>query len=157
MTLLATQAGLHTRLLLRTLDDLTDEDGLRRLDHGTNNARFIAAHLVESRHWTLQLLGSECPPVFDGTLAYGTSIDTVGPLPTLAAIRAEWEAISPALEERLAGLDAAALGLPSTRRFPVDDATLGGTLAFLLHHEAYHIGQLGLLRRAVGLPAMRYR
>jgi hypothetical protein len=43
-----------------------------------------------------------------------------------------------------------------------DDAAVraGGTtnsIAFLLHHEAYHIGQLALLRRYTGSPAMSYR
>jgi hypothetical protein len=36
----------------------------------------------------------------------------------------------------------------------------GGTtnhIAFLIHHEAYHIGQMALVRRYVGSAAMSYR
>jgi len=45
----------------------------------------------------------------------------------------------------------------STTRFPVADPTRLGTLAFLAQHDTYHIGQLALLRRFVGLKAMSYR
>ena len=34
--------------------------------------------------------------------------------------------------------------------------TLAGVWAFLNHHQAYHIGQIGLLRRGFGKPPMRY-
>jgi hypothetical protein len=39
----------------------------------------------------------------------------------------------------------------------VGDRTLLGALAFLAQHESYHVGQLALLRKYAGLPAMRYR
>ena len=84
-------------------------------------------------------------------------MDDLERVPTLGEIREEWLAVSPVLEARLAALTPEDLAGKTTQRFPIDDATLAGTLAFLLHHEAYHLGQLGLLRRAAGLPAMRYR
>ena len=43
-----------------------------------------------------------------------------------------------------------------SQRFPIADPTLRGALDFLLHHEAYHIGQMAFLRRCFGLPAMSY-
>ena len=36
-----------------------------------------------------------------------------------------------------------------------DPSTLGSR-AFLVQHDSYHIGQLAMLRRVHGLPAMRY-
>jgi hypothetical protein len=54
-------------------------------------------------------------------------------------------------------LDASMLDQQSTTRFPISDKSVVGTIAFLLHHEAYHIGQLALLRRYTGSPAMSYR
>jgi hypothetical protein len=37
---------------------------------------------------------------------------------------------------------------------PTPAGPLGGTLAFLATHEAYHVGQLAMLRRNFGLPGM---
>lgn len=52
--------------------------------------------------------------------------------------------------------DSAELNAPSSQRFPVDLPTVHGGLGFLLQHESYHIGQLALLRKYFGYPAMRY-
>jgi hypothetical protein len=30
-------------------------------------------------------------------------------------------------------------------------------VAFLAHHEGYHLGQLGLIRKALGLPSLPFR
>ena len=42
-------------------------------------------------------------------------------------------------------------------RFPGVDRTRLGALTFLVQHDSYHIGQLALLRKPAGLPAMSYR
>lgn len=157
MVTLQTQAALHTRLYLNCLDGMDDSTARWRAEARTNSALFVAAHLVDSRAWTSRMLGLEIPAPFGGELKYGTSIDDVPDLPELEEVIDEWTAVSALLEARLQAVSAADLTAPATQRFPVDDPTVGGALAFLMHHEAYHIGQLGLLRRAVGLPAMKYR
>ena len=48
------------------------------------------------------------------------------------------------------------LGSPAPTKTPIADETLGGMLAFLMHHEAYHIGQMDLLRKYLGKDAMSY-
>ncbi|HEX9723580.1 MAG TPA: hypothetical protein VGC53_04790 [Vicinamibacteria bacterium] len=41
--------------------------------------------------------------------------------------------------------------------FPIEDGkSLLGCITFLLEHEAFHIGQIALLRRYLGLGAMKY-
>lgn len=155
--ILATQAVLHTRLYLNCLDGMDDSTARWRAEGRTNSALFVAAHLVDSRAWTARLLGLEIPEPFGGALRYGTSLDDLAELPDLEEVVDEWTAVSALLEGRLAALTPEELAAPATQRFPVGDASVGGALAFLLHHEAYHIGQLSLLRRAVGLPAMAYR
>lgn len=152
-----TQAALHTRLCLNCLDGMDDASARWRAEGRTNSALFIAAHLVDSRAWTARMLGLEIPEPFGGALRYGTSLDDLAELPGLEEVVDEWTAVSALLEGRIAALTSEEWAAPATQRFPVEDASVGGALAFLLHHEAYHIGQLGLLRRAVGLPAMAYR
>lgn len=153
----ATQAALHTRLYLNCLDGMDDSAARWRAEARTNSALFVAAHLVDSRAWTARMLGLEIPAPFGGILKYGTSMEDVPDLPDLEAVREEWTAVSAMFQARLAALTPDDLAAPSAQRFPVEDQSVAGSLAFLLHHEAYHIGQLGLLRRAVGLSAMKYR
>lgn len=45
---------------------------------------------------------------------------------------------------------------PSPIQLPISDSTIKGTLAFFAHHEAYHLGQLGLVRRYHGYEGMKY-
>lgn len=150
-------AVLHTRLFLNCLDEMTDQAASLRVAGQTNSAAFVAAHLVDSRAWTARMLGVDIPAPFGGTVAYGSSMDDLEAVPTLEAAREEWRAVSAVLEARLGALTPGDLETMATQRFPIDDPTTGGALAFVLHHEAYHLGQLALLRRAAGLPAMRYR
>lgn len=39
---------------------------------------------------------------------------------------------------------------------PLAGPTLLGTIAFLMQHESYHVGQMGLLRKQLGRPATTY-
>lgn len=151
------QVTLHTHLFRRCLEQMTEEQARIRLEGRTNSAAFVAAHLVDSRTWTCRMLGLELPEPFGGAIVYGTSIEDVTELPGLEEILDEWKAVSAVLEGRVQALTAEELARPASQRFPVEDPSVAGALGFLLHHEAYHIGQLALLRRAVGLPAMRYK
>lgn len=149
-------AALHTRLFLNCLERMDDEAASLRVGGHTNSAAFVAAHLVDSRAWTARMLGVDIPPPFGGAVAYGSSMEAVQSMPTLAESTEEWLAVSALLEVRMQALTAADLAADAGLRFPIEDGSLAGALAFLLHHEAYHIGQLSLLRRAAGLPAMEY-
>jgi uncharacterized damage-inducible protein DinB len=54
-------------------------------------------------------------------------------------------------------MTAADLDAPLTTQFPgAADQTVLSALTFLVQHDSYHVGQLALLRKYVGLPAMRY-
>jgi len=150
-------AAMHTRLFRNCLDGLDEATARHRVNAQTNSAAFLAAHLVDARAWTARLLGLDIPEPFGGAIAYGTSIEDIPELPELGQVRDEWAVVSALLEARIAALTPEELAAPAGQRFPIGDPSLAGALAFLLHHEAYHIGQLALLRRVNGLPPMAYR
>jgi uncharacterized damage-inducible protein DinB len=93
-------------------------------------------------------------PILD-LLAAAESFDELGDRAPLAAVREAWDALNPILAEAITDLDAERPpAVPG--RLPAADGTRMGTLVFLLQHEAYHLGQIGLLRRELGFPALRY-
>lgn len=147
---------LNTRLFHNCLDGLTDEQGRARPAAGVNSAAFVAAHLADTRFAIAAWLGAPLPNPLAPVLAEARGIDEVDDLPTLAAIRAAWDAASDVVEERLSVLTPAELNGPAPQRFPAGGPTLLGALGFLAQHDSYHVGQLALLRKAAGLPAMRY-
>lgn len=153
---LATILRLDTLLFHACLEGMDDEAARRRPTPATNSAAFVAVHLVDSRHYLARLLGAEPTNPFAGLLEGVESIDELSTLPSLDEVRRAWDDVSATLDVRLESVTDEELRAPSPQRFPVDDPTVGGALAFLAQHDAYHVGQLSLLRKYLGLPAMRY-
>ena len=147
---------LNTRLLHNCLDGMGEASARARPVADANSAAFIAAHVADTRFAIAAWLGAALPNPLAPALAEARGIDDVRELPPLSEVRAAWDAASEAIDARLAALTAAELDAPAPQRFPAGGPTLLGALAFLAQHDSYHVGQLALLRKAAGLPAMRY-
>jgi uncharacterized damage-inducible protein DinB len=156
ITALAEILRLNTRLFRNCLDGFTDEMAGRRPSGGTNSAAFIASHLTDARFYLLKLLGAEQPNPVAASLAGARSIDDVKQLLPLPEIQAAWTTAAHALRDCLESITTADLDAKTSTRFPMPDPTILGVLTFLVQHDTYHIGQLALLRKHAGLPAMRY-
>ncbi len=148
--------SLNTRLFLNCLDDLTEEAAQWRKNGGGNNVNFIALHLVDARFYLARTLGAEIPNPFSEDLERANSIDDIEQFPSMDEIRATWIDVSRQLLQRMVALPEDVLWGDSEQESPVEDNTKLGGVAFLLHHESYHIGQMGLLRRQLGYPSMSY-
>jgi uncharacterized damage-inducible protein DinB len=154
---LAAILRLNQHLMVNCLDGLTDDAARRRHADGVNSATFIAAHVTDTRFFILRLLGGSLENPLSALLDKAKSIDDITDWPTLDTIRAAWNSVSAAIHERLDAVTAAELAAPSERGFPGVEPTRLGVLTFLVQHDSYHVGQLAMLRRLHGLPAMRYR
>lgn len=147
---------LNTRLFRNCLEGMDDDAGARRIDDRTNPPSFVAAHLLDARAYLARLLGLDAAHPYREELAGVGHVDELERLPPLAGILEAWDDLSDRLLSSLEEVDAETLEAPAGQPFPVDDARLLGALAFLVQHESYHIGQLALLRKHAGLPAMTY-
>jgi len=145
---------LNTGLFFNALRDLDDDHARRRVAPGVNSAAFIAAHLVDARHYLLKQLGVAHPNPMD---AFGQvrGEDELRALPPLADLRAAWLDVTPVLRAALLALTPEQAAQPE-QTFPIALTGALGAVVFLLHHESYHLGQLGLLRKHLGQPAMAY-
>jgi uncharacterized damage-inducible protein DinB len=123
---------------------------------GTNPMAFLAAHLVDARCFLGAMLGVRIANPIGDTLEEAGSADEVADLPSLDVLRAEWRRVSAQVGTALARITHEHWTATAEQRFPVPDRTVGGSVAFLLQHESYHVGQLALLRRQLGYPAMTY-
>ena len=153
---LAEILDLNARLLRNCLDGLSDDQAHARPSATTNSAAFIAAHLADSRFFLLRALGVDRASPLSRYLDGKRAIDDITERIPLGEVQAAWSAASTALRERLETVSAADLDAPVTTRFPVNDRTTLGVLTFLVQHDSYHVGQLALLRKHAGLPAMKY-
>lgn len=147
---------LNTRLFLNCLQGVIEADGVGRVSPHTNSLAFIAVHLVDARHFLSKGLGLALANPFAEALANVQRIDDADRLPSLDELRDAWRDVSDPLAERLAALHDEELVAPAPQQFPVDDGSVLGEIAFLLQHEAFHIGQMAFLRKQLGYESMSY-
>jgi hypothetical protein len=148
---------LNTRLFENCLQDLTDAQCAVRVAPSVNNILFIATHVTDTRFAIAHWIGSRIDNPLASIVGNARGLDDLLDLPSLSLVRAAWHDVSEVIAARLSRLTVSELDAPSPAQFPIGGPTLLGALAFLAQHDSYHIGQLALLRKAVGLPAMTYR
>ena len=153
---LAGTLRLNRRLFRNCLDGITEEQARARPSDVTNSAAFVAAHMAESRFYTLKVLGAERPNPLARYLGEWRGIDEIQEWPSLAEIESAWAEASVALDARLEAVAPGELDAPSGTRMPIEDTSVLGLLGFMVQHDSYHLGQLSLLRKHAGLPAMAY-
>jgi uncharacterized damage-inducible protein DinB len=148
---IAFQFGFAPRAVALNIEGVSEEDARKRPTGGGNSINWVVGHIISSRQGVLTLLGAEPTWPRETTDAYarGTSgdIPAAAELP-LSRLLEDLSATTPIIVERLEALSGEELAAPSSN----PEQTLGQRLAFLVFHESYHVGQLGLLRRLIGKP-----
>ncbi len=147
---------LNDHLFSNCFDGVDAASAQRRFSPHTNNMSFVGAHLVEVRFFLISRLGDPVKGPFAELLDGIRGIDELRRFPAPERILEGWKRGGELLRQRLETLDAADLDDPFPERIPASDRTVLGSITFLLHHEAYHIGQLAMLRKAAGFAAMAY-
>ncbi len=146
---------LNVRLFLATFDGVDDRIATQRPNDQTNHMAFIACHLLDARHFLASYAGCGTEKPFKEVLD-AERFEDIERFPTVKEITGAWSDISGILVEIFPRLEPSELAKDSPQPFPIKDGSLLGGITFLLEHESYHIGQLGLLRRLFGLPSMKY-
>jgi uncharacterized damage-inducible protein DinB len=157
-TALKAQLDLHNRLFNNVLDGITEEESSTRSNEHINHIKWIAGHMLATRMGSMSRMAGLEPNTSYGTLfARGVKPDPNAPYPSLEEIMSKWNSRGAAISEGIAALPEQALSSKSGADVPISDDTLQGLIAFLVSHEAYHIGQLSLLRKMAGKEAMSFR
>lgn len=126
----------------RLLDGLSADDAARRIPGVTHSIAEIVAHLVFWQTWFLERCSGVAVPM---------AAHAAQGWPEAGA--ADWESLR---GEFVAGLRRA-LELPDDGRLnppiefpPIADYTIADALTHLAQHNAHHLGQIVILRQAIG-------
>ncbi len=162
--IIAKQFALHNRLFNNVLEGIGDVKGNERVSGEVNHLQWIGGHLVNVRYRFLPMFGkpvsfphaekytdASLPP--PQTRAISASIE----YPSLSEISGYWNAIVPDFAESVSVLGNDQLATEMPFSVPIGGKTLLDVLAFLASHEAYHIGQMSIIRKYLGLEAMSYK
>jgi hypothetical protein len=132
--------------------DFTDADW-RVTDPAGHDPRWIMGHLATYRRRAAGMLGAPQPAAaWEEHFVRGTSAADLpadlDPRELVAAFQAAHEAML----GRWDLVSREELAKPLGRTLPDGTSTVGDAVRFMAYHEAYHLGQLGLLRRIAGKP-----
>ena len=141
--------------LFRTSDHYL-EQSVRRLDDRAlrhrvgraNSLLWTAGHVTVGRLRLLTMLGEDVDVPW--TDVVGRGADEVGDrLPSLPEVLGRWQESAGLLFERLSELSDEDLDTGTSLALPGSDGSLLGTITYYAFHEAYHIGQLAVIRKAL--------
>lgn len=115
---------------------------------GANSANWILGHLVVARRGILGLLGQPQPKDPD-LAAYGRGGDGQGGALSWDELLTRFGALGESLAAAIASVPD--WDKPTLHPVLQKEQPLEQVLAFLHMHEAYHLGQIGLVRKLLGL------
>jgi len=154
---LLVQFDLHNALFNNVLVDISESESEVRLAPGINHVKWLAGHLVWGQGGLARMGG--VPMDIEWLAHYDTQIPSPpGPelrTPSLEEIKVEWNKLNDPIRKGLTNLPEEVLNNPIEFPLPAF-RTVEGLWTFINHHQAYTIGQIGILRRALGKEAMKY-
>jgi len=146
------QFDLHTRLFNNVLQNIEEEESYKSFNN-SNNVKWLAGHLVASRFMFSNFSGL----TDDGNFKmFGKGFDSSLNYPTLENIKSKWNEIAEPISKGLKNLSPEELKSKGLFQTPIGDDNLKNFIDFVLHHEAYHIGQIGFLRKQLGKESMKH-
>ena len=144
----------NTHALHARVADFTAEDWEHQVG-GSSSALWIVGHLCVYRRRILRMLGENVPEAqWEAAFAQGTKPAEHPPEMTSGDLLAELETSGEGLAKRLESLTPEEADRPAGFTTPDRSSTIGPVSAFLLWHETYHVGQLGLIRKILAKPPM---
>lgn len=154
------QFNLHQKLYNNVLEGFSDEETNQRLYnvYRINHVKYLAGHILDSHYGIAQVADAVIQPEWSDLFAgagQSRAKDEVA-YPHIQEIIANWNAIYEPIRDKLDKLPAEFFNQHPPSPFDGFAESRGEFWAFLNHHVAYHIGQIGILRRGFGKKPMRY-
>ena len=146
------QFGMCHRTIHRNLEGVSHDESVQRPDAGANSANWVLGHLLTSRNGLLKRFTGQALLDESVTAPYARgSKGEIGSGVPIGELLATLDRSQPLLVDRLKRFTEEELAAKAQFGSPAGpDASLADAIAAMAFHEAYHVGQLGVLRRLVG-------
>jgi len=143
----------NTSLFLSALEEITREDSLKKIHENVNPPVYIAGHIVSARYYAANLIGLKVEHRYSDICRGGIELVDVKSYPSLNESIKDWNEISDKIFDRMEEITEVEFLAEPPSKFPTGDNTVRGGMIFLGSHDMYHIGQLIMIRRALGLKS----
>ena len=152
------QYRMHTQMFDNVTADISGVDSLKRIHDVTNHFVWMAGNIVNTRYWLGNILGIESKDPNDELFKDAKALDMSVNYPELADLKKQWHGISSQLYTALLKATDEDLAAPYNFGMGVDfvEANKLNMVGMSLDRESYLLGQMGLMRRALGYEGMKY-
>lgn len=156
------QYRLLTDWYISVLEDIKAEDSSKVIGENTNSLEWLAGHLIVARYRNILRLGQQVEPYkyldtfVDQTLPPPnfSAFDGNKKYPSLTECIEEWSKYSKIFTDTLESADESILKTEIPLRGPTGGSTVEDLLTSVVLHETFHIGQMSIIRKALGYQAM---
>lgn len=149
---------MHSQNFKNALDGITEEAALKRIDNQTNHVVWMTGNLVNCRYWIGNLLGIADKDPYENLFKEGRALDESLDYPTLEALKNSFATISPKVYQKL--ITATDEQLDKAFSFgmniPFVPENVLNMVGMCIGREDYLFGQIGLMRKLLGLKGMSY-
>jgi uncharacterized damage-inducible protein DinB len=145
---------LNDGLIRQTLSDLPAEVLWKRPGGEGNSIMWIVGHVTQTRAGMLSLLGETVSTGWGELFRRGAQRQDPSVYPEPQAIKAVGIDLTKRVQAKLASITEEELAAPVTAVKLPNVNTVADALAFFAFHEAYHVGQLGYVKKALGYTAI---
>ncbi|MBO9620601.1 MAG: DinB family protein [Niabella sp.] len=149
---------MHTQNFNNAIDGIAEADALKRIEGRTNHIAWMAGNLVNCRYWLANILGITDTDPNEQLFKEAKALEAMAVYPTLDALKQQWHIISPKLFARL--LKATDEELLADFSFPMMPSFVQqnklNMVGMGIDRESYLFGQIGLMRRILDYPGMKY-
>jgi uncharacterized damage-inducible protein DinB len=115
---------------------------------------WIVGHITQTRAGMLSLLGDRASTGWGELFRRGAQKQDPSAYPEPQAIKAKGIELTTQLQAKLAAMTEEELAAPVTAVKLPNVNTVAEALAFFAFHEAYHVGQLGYVKKALGYTSI---
>ena len=134
----------------RALEDVDQASAERRPSDRSNSLAYLACHALDARFYLMRTCGHEMTNPWQEHFDAATDVSDMKDYPPMYELRTVMDEVHNATVAHLATMSSADLEADTGHGFPIPDNSLLGAITFLTFHEAYHVGQMGFLRKYLG-------
>lgn len=149
---------MHSQSFFNALDGITETMALERNNGKTNHVVWMTGNFVNCRYWLADLLGMDEKDPNDAFFKDAKALDEKLQYPTLEALQESFKTISPKVYQKL--LEATDVQLSKAYSFGMGvsfvEENVLNMIGMCIGREDYLLGQIGLMRKLLGLKGMSY-
>ncbi|QXU50637.1 DinB family protein [Chryseobacterium sp. D764] len=149
---------MHSQSFMNVLDGISEEDALKRIENKTNHIVWMAGNFVNMRYGLGWVLGIQEEDPYSGLFFQGKALDESFKYPTLTELKENFHKISAKVYQGLYEVTDEELDeiFEIGMNIPFIKETKLNFVGMCIGREDYLCGQIGLMRRILDYPGMKY-